>query len=203
MRQLLCGLCLSWASICVGQEVHVFFDGVEESLREPAILRGGRTLLGLRETFDRLGAVVYYDSSTRQVTAWRAERTILIQIDRPEAMIDGRTVTMDQPPIIVGSSTYVPLRFLSEALGAEVKYVSSSNSAFINTKTMNFFNETAPFKAGDTVYYLYRREWSPAKVLKVTDYPDKEDVYLIEFKEPSGRVITPSVGRRYVRFPTR
>lgn len=188
-------------NITVAQEVHVFFDGVEEDLREPAILRGGRTLLGLRKTFDRLGAVVYFDSSTKQITAWRGERTILIQIDRPEAMIDGRTITMDQPPIIVGRSTYVPLRFLSEALGAEVKYVSSSNSAYIVTKTMNFFNEKAPFKVGDTVHYLYRRRWSPATVLEVTDHPDKEDQYLIEFREPSGRVIKLHVGRRYVRIP--
>lgn len=203
MRNLVLFVALAFAQLASAQEVRVFFDGTEEDLREPAILRGGRTLLGLRETFDRLGCVVYYDSRTRQITAWRAERTIMIQIDRAEAMIDGRTITMDQPPIIVGRATYVPLRFLSEALGAEVRYVSSTNSAYIETGPMRFFNETAPFKVGDSVYYLYRREWHPAKVLKVTDHENSEDIYVIEFREPTGRVITPSVGRRYVRFPTR
>ncbi|MBS1715807.1 MAG: copper amine oxidase N-terminal domain-containing protein [Armatimonadetes bacterium] len=188
------------SSVCANaQMIHVFFDGKEEDLREPAILRNGRTLLGLRETFDRLGAVVYYDSSTKEITAWRAERTVQIQIGRAQATIDGKTLTMDQPPIIEGRTTYVPLRFLSEALGAEVKYVGSSNSAYIDTVAMNFFNEKAPFKAGDAVLYLYRRSWHPAKVLHVTDHQDSEDSYKIEFKEPSGRVITPTVGRRYLR----
>lgn len=186
---------------CWPQEVKVFFDNQAEDMREPPILRGGRTLMGLRETFDRLGAVVYYDASTKQITAWRAERTINIQIGRAEAMVDGRTIKLDQPPIMEGRTTYVPLRFLSESLGAGVKYVGSTNSVYIDTTTMKFFDEMAPFKVGDTVWYLYRREWHPAKVLKVTDLRDKEDVYQIEFKEPSGRVITPSVGRRYIRIP--
>lgn len=196
-------LIIAVASAAHGQQVRVFFDGTEEDMREPAILRGGRTLLGLRETFDRLGAVVYYDSSTKSITAWRAERTVMIQIDNPEAQIDGKIITMDQPPIIEGRTTYVPLRFLGEALGAGVKYVGSSNSVFIDTKLMGFFQEKAPFKAGDSVYYLYRRDWHPAKVLKVYDYANKEDSYQIEFTEPSGRRITPTVGRRYIRFPTR
>jgi hypothetical protein len=190
---------LSLSLLASAQEVRVFFDGKEKSLREPAILRGGRTLLGLREMFDNLGAVVYYNSSTKQITAWRAERTIMIEIGRDEATVDGRTIKLDQAPMIEGRTTYVPLRFLSESLGAGVKYVGSSNSVFVETPPMNFFNEPAPFKAGDSVLYLYRLDWHPAKVLKVTDYPDKEDVYQIEFTEPSGRKITPSVGRRYVR----
>lgn len=183
------------------QEVKVYFDGSMEDMREPPILRGGRTLMGLRETFDRLGAVVYFDATTKQITAWRGERTVTLQIGRAEAMVDGRTLTLDQPPIIEGRTTFVPLRFLSEALGANVKYVGSSNSVYVDTMSMGFFNEKAPFKAGDSVLYLYRREWLPAKVLKVNDLADKEDVYLIEFKEPSGRVIKPSVGRRYIRKP--
>ena len=183
------------------QEVKVYFDGSMEDMREPPILRGGRTLMGLRETFDRLGAVVYFDSTTKQITAWRGERTVTLQIGRTEAMVDGRTLTLDQPPIIEGRTTFVPLRFLSEALGANVKYVGSSNSVYVDTASMGFFNEKAPFKVGDDILYLYRRQWLPAKVLKVNDLADKEDVYLIEFKEPSGRVIKPSVGRRYVRRP--
>lgn len=181
------------------ETVKVFFDGVQEDLREPPVLRNGRALLGLRETFDRLGAVVYYDSSTRRITAWRAERTIEITIGRGEAIVDGNSVHLDQPPIIEGNTTYVPLRFIGEALGAGVKYVGSRNSVYIDTKAMGFFDEKAPFEAGDEVLYLYRREWHPAKILGVTDHPKSEDVYKIEFKEPSGRVIRPSVGRRYLR----
>ncbi|MCC6351328.1 MAG: copper amine oxidase N-terminal domain-containing protein [Fimbriimonadaceae bacterium] len=186
-------------ALAQSQEVPVFIDGIEEELREPPILRGGRTLLGLRKTFDLLGAVVYFDSATKQITAWRAERTIQLQIGNLEAKIDGRTVTLDQPPIIENKSTSVPLRFLGEALGAGVKYVGSTNSVYIDTVPMGFFNEKAPFKAGDKVLYLYRRQWLPATVVQVFDNDNEEDRYVIDFVEPSGRKVRISPGRRHIR----
>lgn len=200
-RFVFVGLCLS--ALTYAQQVKVYFDGEVEDMREPPILRGGRTLLGLREVFDRLGCVVYYDSRTKTITAWRAERTINLQIGRAEAMIDGRTVTLDQPPIIEGRTTYVPLRFISESLGAGCKYVGSENSVYIDSKAMRYFSESAPFKAGDKALYLYRREWHHCTILKVYDNADQEDSYQIDFTEPSGRKITPTVLRRYVRFPSR
>jgi len=187
----------------LSQEVKVYFDGSVEDMRDPPILRGGRTLLGLRETFDRLGCVVYYDSRTKTITAWRAERTINLQIGRAEAMVDGRNVTLDQPPIIEGRTTYVPLRFISESLGAGCKYVGRENSVYIDAAAMKYFDEPAVFKPGDNALYLYRREWHPCKILKVYDHASTEDSYQLDFTEPSGRRITPVVLRRYVRFPFR
>ncbi|MFZ5826615.1 MAG: stalk domain-containing protein [Bacillota bacterium] len=46
--------------------------------------------------------------------------TIRLPIDSPTATVNGRTVTLDAPAMIVENRTLVPLRFVSEALGAEV-----------------------------------------------------------------------------------
>lgn len=184
-------------------DITVYYDGVLDDAGTKPILRNGRTLVPLREIFDRLGAVVYYSPSDKRILAWRAESDVELQVNSREAKVNGQTVMLDSPPIIHqsdrGAVTMVPARFISDALKAGVKYDGSVNQVHIDTTTMGFFDEVAPFNAGDEVLTLYRREWHPATIMSVIDHDDKEDKYLIRFVEPSGRVITPNVGRRYIR----
>lgn len=51
-----------------------------------------------------------------------AERVIVLQIDNLQAEVDGRPVALQVPPQIIGGRTMVPVRFIAEALGAEVGY---------------------------------------------------------------------------------
>ena len=39
-----------------------------------------------------------------------------------EAEVNGKKVKIDAPPVIIDDSTFVPLRFIAEAFGAEVRY---------------------------------------------------------------------------------
>ncbi len=50
-------------------------------------------------------------------------RRIKIQINNPNATINGVPIEMDAPPVIRNGRTFVPLRFVSEALGAQVDYI--------------------------------------------------------------------------------
>jgi hypothetical protein len=49
---------------------------------------------------------------------------IHLYIGKNEALIMDQPTTMDAPPLIVGGRTYVPLRFISEAFGAEIDWNS-------------------------------------------------------------------------------
>lgn len=83
-------------------------------------IRNGRTLVPLRAIFETLGATVAWDGATQTVTAVRSDVTIRLQVGNPVASRNGVSVALDQPPVIVGGRTLVPLRFVSEALGAAV-----------------------------------------------------------------------------------
>jgi hypothetical protein len=48
---------------------------------------------------------------------------MLLTIDSTTAYIDGKAMIMDVPPTILNQRTMVPLRFISEALGAKVTWV--------------------------------------------------------------------------------
>lgn len=50
------------------------------------------------------------------------ERLVTLVIDVPRAQVAGKEVPLETPPFIDGERTYVPLRFVSEALGAVVSW---------------------------------------------------------------------------------
>jgi hypothetical protein len=49
-------------------------------------------------------------------------RSISLHVGSTQATVNGQPETLDVAPFIVGASTYVPLRFVSESLGASVNY---------------------------------------------------------------------------------
>lgn len=87
-----------------------------------AIVEHGRVLLPMRATFAALGASVGYDPRGRVIVARSALHALRLQIGAREAVVDGHSVRLDVPAQIVADSTYVPLRFVAQAMGAAVGY---------------------------------------------------------------------------------
>ena len=81
-----------------------------------------RVYVPMRGVLERIGAEVTYDASQRSVTASGNGRTISLPLDRPTARIDGRAMRLAERPIVMNDRLLVPLRLLSEALGAQVEW---------------------------------------------------------------------------------
>lgn|GEM_PF-2152987 len=88
----------------------------------PPVIKNGRTLVPLRAIFEELGAEVQWDEKTRTVTALKGDKVISLKIDSYDAEVDGSRVVLDVPAQIMNGRTLVPLRFVSEALGAIVTW---------------------------------------------------------------------------------
>ena len=98
---------------------------------EPQIINS-RTMVPLRAIFEEFGANVGWDEKTATATAVSNLNTIKIVKDSDTAYINDKTVTLDSPATIVDGRFLVPLRFISEAYGAEVSWVGYSQTAVIN-----------------------------------------------------------------------
>lgn len=61
-----------------------------------------------------------------------SQEQVVLWIDNDVATVGGTTYTMDAKPQIKNNVTIVPVRFLSNALGAEVEYDSNANCVNIN-----------------------------------------------------------------------
>jgi len=111
------------ASIAVpvlAQQVSVTVNGQPLALSPGPIERTGRVFVPLRGIFERLGATVVYSSGT--INATRGGTTISLHIGSTQATLNGQPQTLDVAPFIVGATTYVPLRFIAQSLGANVGY---------------------------------------------------------------------------------
>lgn len=92
---------------------------------------GGRTLVPLRGVMEKIGAMVGWDGPTRTVTAQRGNIDLRMRLGDPTATVNGRTVTLDVPAQQINGVTMVPLRFMGETLGAEIKWDGATQTIAI------------------------------------------------------------------------
>jgi copper amine oxidase-like protein len=124
------GAAIAAFALCGGialaqSDVSVTLNGAPLNLNPPPQERSGRVFVPLRGVFEQLGASVVYDNGT--INAQKGhERSVSIHVGSTQATVDGQPQTMDVAPFIIGASTYVPLRFVSQALGATVNYDASN-----------------------------------------------------------------------------
>ncbi len=88
-----------------------------------AIVRGGTILIPLRSMFEQMGASVSYDSGTKSVTVSKPGSEVRVTVGRPEVVINGEARPLDVPPMIYQGTVLVPVRVISEGMGAYVQWV--------------------------------------------------------------------------------
>jgi uncharacterized protein YvpB len=102
--------------------LNVFLNGREQSYDQPPINDGGRVLVPFRGIVEGMGGQVSWDEATRTVTATKGEQRVVLPVGSQQAQVNGNSVQLDVPAKIVGGRTMIPVRFVSEALGADVKW---------------------------------------------------------------------------------
>lgn len=121
------------SSAAFARGVTVCVDGEVISLDVAPAMRHGWIFVPLRGIFEKMGALVVFNPATRKVFARKGGRTVELKVGEPKAKINGRAYLMIVPAIELSGRTLVPLRFVSEALGASVNWNSSSATVFVNT----------------------------------------------------------------------
>jgi len=92
---------------------------------------GGRLLVPLRAIFEALGATV--DFSGGQVRAQRGPTLLQLQIGSTQASVNGQNRVLDVPAQAIFGRTFVPLRFVGEALGAGVNFNTATQTVSITS----------------------------------------------------------------------
>lgn len=134
---LLLGMTLgSMDAQSAGPRVNLVIDGEPVYPRVPARLVGSRTMVPVRIIAESLGAQVTWHGATRQVEIVRDGMTLMLTIDKREVSVGGGQATLDVAPFIEDGTTLVPLRFVSEMLGATVGWDQSSFTASIDSPSL-------------------------------------------------------------------
>ncbi|MGE5391286.1 MAG: copper amine oxidase N-terminal domain-containing protein [Deltaproteobacteria bacterium] len=119
-------------------------DGSNVTMSAPAQVVNGSTLVPLRFVGEAFGCDVSWNSSIRTAIVKLVDQTIEVPIGASYAVINGNKVQVKVPAQIIKGSTYVPLRFISENLGAKVDYNSGTRTVSISLK--GYINEDQGFQ---------------------------------------------------------
>ncbi len=96
-------------------------------------MENGRTMVPMRKIFEALNATVDWEDSTETITATKDNATIILQINNEVMYNNGVAEILDVAPVIVNSSTFVPIRAVSQSLNASVNWLNSTYTVYINS----------------------------------------------------------------------
>lgn len=99
------------------------------------VIINGTTMVPMRDIFEALNSNVTWDSSTKSVSATKGNKAVKLTVNSVNAEVNGKFKVLSEAPYInENNTTMVPLRFISEALGADVDWNGETKVITINMK---------------------------------------------------------------------
>jgi len=135
-------------------KVKVYLNGHRVNFISDPQLRNGNTFVPMRVIFEELGASLKWDEDTKSITAKKGTSTIHLTIGDNKAINNGREIMLNEAPIIIAGTTFVPLRFVSESINTEVGWIGESNTVTINSAGKQKF-KISRVRDGDTFEGTY------------------------------------------------
>ncbi|WP_123042852.1 stalk domain-containing protein [Cohnella candidum] len=122
------------------KQIRISFNGQPLTFAEAKpVVVNGTTLVPFRKLFETLGFEVGWkdDGKTRKAIGTKDGLEIVLTINDKNAKVNGKTVLLGVPAQIIGSSTMVPLRFVSENSGYQVSYTDNGKLLDIQIGSVN------------------------------------------------------------------
>ncbi|GAB7389221.1 copper amine oxidase N-terminal domain-containing protein [Bacillaceae bacterium] len=109
-------------------------DGEEKALDVAPFVENGRTYLPVRYVAEAVGVTednIIWNSATRTVTLIKGDRIAQVKIGSKVLTINGVNVQMDVEAKVKDGRTVLPLRYVAQALGANVTYDEVSKTVTV------------------------------------------------------------------------
>ncbi|RXZ84139.1 hypothetical protein EBB07_03380 [Paenibacillaceae bacterium] len=113
---------VSAASTSVQNQIQVLVDGQKLTLDPSPVQVNGTTLVPMRAIFKALSADVVWEQQSKTIIARKGSTTISLKVGSKQAIVNGKTFKLAEPAQVKQGATLVPLRLVSEALGAKVEW---------------------------------------------------------------------------------
>lgn len=120
-------------SITTAAPIRIIVNGSPLATDVNPVTEQDRTLVPLRAIFEALGADVDWDEQTSTAKAVRSEISISIRIDETQLIKNGTAITLEVPARLISGRTMVPVRAISEALGAQVGWDEATHTVSITS----------------------------------------------------------------------
>lgn len=127
------GLVLIFSPMAWANSVNIIINGTyaNENLSET---KNYRTYVPLRFLAEELGFEVSYNDETKEINISKDDQELVLNLDSDLAQLNNKDLKLEEKPYLKDGRTMVPLRFLGESLGLDIKWNEKSQTVLVNSK---------------------------------------------------------------------
>lgn len=166
--------------------IDVYINGVQASMFDGFTgveVKNDRISLPVRVVTEGLGGKVNWNAEKRQVTLTKGDKNVVMTIGKKAYTVNGAKKTMDTVPRISKDRTYLPMRFVAEALGVKVQWDEKNRVALFGDmeigkeakgeKIQVYKNVTVTIPEDKKDMFLYKEEKMDSGFLRKSLYEKK------------------------------
>lgn len=166
--------------------IRVWLDGTPIYFDADPVIENGTTLVQFRPIFEQLGFDIEWDGANKRITGVKQNRDgtelkLELSLNYNSATVNGSGVYMEVPPRLEKGNTLVPLRFVSEASGKDVKWDGVRREISITTGFERYTSAT--ILGGES--FLSNETAVEFKDVRTNIYNDGESIYVTWTKQES------------------
>jgi hypothetical protein len=193
----------SYAAEPKGHRVQVMVNGghveFNADMGEAYLSQENRIMIPIRVVSEKMDYAVDWEGDTRTAVITGEGVVLRLPVDKDTATKDGETIKLDTKTVLREGRVYVPLRFVSEAMGGTVNYDSHIDSkgykihlAHITTPFKNHednlldptFDPGADVRADGRLTKEKTTEYIE-KMIEGTTLKKENGKYILEFERPA------------------
>ncbi|MCJ8014307.1 N-acetylmuramoyl-L-alanine amidase family protein [Paenibacillus sp. KQZ6P-2] len=115
--------------------VHILLDGNELQVPKDAKITNvnGSVMVPFRVIGENLGFDVKWDQKSKKVLIHNDSKDIELVVNQKSAKVNGKKVTLDNPPLLQKNTVVVPVRFVSEQMGIQVSWDGPNQTVYLTS----------------------------------------------------------------------
>lgn len=149
-------LSLSVTAFAAQNDVSIELDGKKVAFTsesgKPFVDANGRTQVPLRVVMEQYGCDVKWDSMSSTAIITKGSTTVTVPIGKGYITVNGKNVPMDTAALVQDGHTYLPIRAVLEAFGANVKWDGGKVS--VTSSASGSFDNIYVDEDGDLIFEL-------------------------------------------------
>ncbi|ANY65107.1 hypothetical protein BBD42_00395 [Paenibacillus sp. BIHB 4019] len=157
----------------------VFVNGKKIAYAQAPISENGTTLVSAKETIEALGLAFSWDKGNKRIIASSGEMTISIILNEPVATVNGISIFLGTPAVERNGRTMVPLRLLTDGLGASmetkgnqisIKTVDPSKSKYYTGLPLQITNSAVKNLGTEKIVVHYKEYYYAGGAVQTYDF---------------------------------
>lgn len=117
-------------------ETQIFYNGKQITLSSQSQVKTvhNQVMIPIRIVVEEIGYAVKWNKSKNRITIKEGSHSIDFTVNQSTAIVDDSVVNLDNPVMLSKGTSFIPLRFLGEQMGLDVKWDNVSKAVLLTAQ---------------------------------------------------------------------